>query len=64
MKNLKLWITGYPNGRAIIVEIIAEREDKQGLFYIRKPDGGTDTTSSRFLFDVPAQVTKIDMTAT
>jgi len=62
MKNLKLWITGWPGGRAMIVEVIEERKDKPGYFYIRKPGGGTDTTKPEFLFDVPAQATTIDMT--
>ena len=61
MKNLKLWITGFPNGKAVIVEIIEEQKDKPGYFYIRKPSGRTDTTTSDFLFDIPKQITGIDM---
>jgi len=61
MKNLKLWITGFPTGAAIIVEVIKERDGMPGFFYIRKPGGGTDTTTSDFLFDIPPQVTATDM---
>jgi len=46
----------------MIVEVIEEYKDKPGYFYIRKPGGGTDTTTSDFLFDNPAQITAIDMT--
>lgn len=62
MKNLKLWITSWPYGKAMIVEVIEARKDMNNCFYIRKPGGGTDTTSSDFLFDLPAQVVATDMT--
>ena len=53
MKNTKIWITSWPHGRAEVVEVIEERKDKKGYFYIRKESGGTDTTRSDFLFDMP-----------
>lgn len=62
MKNLKLWITSWPHGKAIIVEVIEEKKDRPGYFYIRKPNGGTDTTTNDFLFDLPSQITTINMT--
>jgi len=61
MKNLKLWISSFPHGKAVIVEIIEEYKDKPGYFYIRKPSGRTDTTTSNFLFDLPDQIAAIDM---
>ena len=51
----KIWITSWPNGQALVVEVIKERPDHPGWYYIRKPDGGTDTTSAEFLFDMPPQ---------
>ena len=63
MKNLKLWITSFPHGKAIIVEVIEEQEGKPGRFYIIKPDGRTDTTIADILFYIPAQITGVKLTA-
>ena len=60
MKQLKLWITGFPNGQSMIVEVIEERKDKPGYFYIRKPNGGTDTTNSDFLFNIPKKIDELN----
>ena len=61
MKEYKLFLTGFPTGILLLVEVIAERKDKPGYFYIRKPSGGTDTTSQKWLFDLPLQISGIDM---
>ena len=50
----KIWITSWPNGKAKTVELIAPNTNMgKKYWYIRKPEGGTDTTSTDFLFDLP-----------
>lgn len=56
MKNLKLWLTSWPYGKAVIVEVIEARKNTPDLYYIRKPGGRTDTTSADFLFDIPHEL--------
>ena len=50
----KLFLTGFPGGELRPVQVIQEREDKKGYFYIRHINGGTDTTTNEWLFDIPA----------
>ena len=54
-KVFKLFITGFPFGDAKIVEVIEQKCRRDGLddFYIRYANGGTDTASEKFLFDMP-----------
>lgn len=58
--NKMIWITGFPTGTAEIVEVIEERKDlsliHEKYYYIRKSNGGTDTTTSHFLFDIPKEL--------
>jgi len=56
VKDLRLWITSWPNGNALIVEVVEERVDMLDHYYIKLPNGGTDTTSAKFLFDLPPQI--------
>ena len=53
MTKKKLFLSSWPHGRLIPVEVIEEREDMPGHFYIRFASGGTDTTTNNFLFDIP-----------
>lgn len=48
-----LWITSFPHGAAMVVEILGEHPDKSKLYWIRKPDGGSDSTDADFLFALP-----------
>jgi len=52
----KLWITSWPTGKAVIVEILGDNPNIKGGIYIRKPNGGSDTTTDEFLFDVPEEL--------
>lgn len=57
-ENIKLFLTSWPNGTLRPVEVLEERKDQKGYFYIRyiegRRAGGTDTTSSEFLYDLPS----------
>jgi len=56
-KNIKIFLTSWPHGTLRPVEVIKEKEGQKGYFYIRylegRRKGGTDTTTSEFLFDMP-----------
>lgn len=52
-----IFITSWPFGKAILVEILGGSPHKEDGFYIRKPNGGSDTTTSDFLFDLPEGLT-------
>jgi hypothetical protein len=53
----KLFLTSWPNGELRLVEILGNHKTMKGGIYIRyidgKKPGGTDTTKSEFLFDIP-----------
>ena len=55
----KIWITGFPTGKAMIVEILGDHPSMEGGVYIRKPNGGSDTTTSKFLFDLPEEIQQL-----
>ena len=49
----KLFLTSWPYGVIRIVEILGDSPYITGGIYIRYEHGGTDTTTSEFLFDIP-----------
>lgn len=50
-----LWASSLPCDQLTLVEIISEHPDGNGKYYIRKPDGSTDTTDTDFLWDIPKE---------
>ena len=60
MSNKKLFLTSWPSGRLILVDVIEPVKDRNNCFYIRYPNGGTDTTSTKFLFDAPKELANND----
>ena len=49
-----LWLTSWPHGKLIPVHIIGKNTSMgKGSWYIGKPNRGTDTTTTDFLFDYP-----------
>tara|TARA_R110002033_G_scaffold137150_1_gene176493 strand:- start:396 stop:602 length:207 start_codon:yes stop_codon:yes gene_type:complete len=52
----KLFLSSWPSGDLILVEVLGQNKFIEGGIYIRYPTGGTDTTRERFLFDIPAQL--------
>jgi hypothetical protein len=53
MKGKKLFLTSWPHGKLVQVEVIERKKNLQDGWYIRYATGGTDTTTSDFLFDAP-----------
>lgn len=49
----KLFLTSWPGGFLIPVEILGENKNIKDGIYIRYENGGTDTTTNEFLFDYP-----------
>ena len=49
----KLFLTSWPGGKLIVVEILGPHPTINGGIYIRYPKGGTDTTIDHFLFEIP-----------
>jgi len=51
----KLFLTSWPYGRLRLVDVLGENKRISEGIYIKYLDGkgGTDTTTSDFLFDVP-----------
>jgi len=51
----KLFLTSWPYGRLRLVDVLGENKMISEGIYIKYLDGkgGTDTTTSDFLFDVP-----------
>jgi len=62
MKDLveldKLFLTSWPNGDLIPVQTLGKHPTIKDGIYIKYPDGGTDTTTSDFLFDIPDEYTR------
>ena len=48
----KLFLTGL-HGKLILVDILGDNPNINDGIYIRYPEGGTDTTTPRFLYDIP-----------
>lgn len=65
MKDLvesdKLFLTSWPNGDLIPVQTLGKHPTIKDGIYIKYPDGGTDTTTSDFLFDIPDEYTRTDL---
>ena len=55
----KLFLTG-SHGKLILVDTLGENPHIKDGIYFRYPEGGTDTTKPRFLFDIPAGLTTIE----
>ena len=55
MRGQKLFLTSWPSGKLVHVEVIKRRLDVKNGWYIRYATGGTDTTTSDFLFDFPVE---------
>ncbi len=53
MKKLKLWSPGRHSGKIELVEELGINLRIEGGIYIRHSDGGSDTTTEDFLFDIP-----------
>ena len=52
--DIKLFLTSWPHGQLHPVKIIQKREGLKDQWYIEYLlKGGTDTTNSNFLFDMP-----------
>ena len=49
----KLFLTSWPSGKLIVVDILGSHQTIKGGVYIRYPTGGTDTTVNDFLFEIP-----------
>ena len=49
----KIFLTSWPHGKLVCVEVIERKPNVKNAWYIRCPDGGTDTTFEDFLFDMP-----------
>lgn len=48
-----LWITSWPHGRVKLVRVLGANDNIAGGIYIAKAEGGTDTTTEEFLFEIP-----------
>lgn len=54
MKKPMLFLSGFPGGDLRLVDALGPSPHLKNGVYIRYADtGGTDTTTSRFLFDIP-----------
>ncbi len=51
--NKKIFLTSWPYGKLIEVEILGDNPNIKDGVYIRYPNGGSDTTTPDFLFDLP-----------
>ena len=49
----KLFLTCWPNGKLILVDVLGDNPFIENGIYIQYPNGGTDTTKDKFLFDIP-----------
>ena len=59
MTNKKLFLTSWPSGQLILVDVLGLNECVIDGIYIRYPEshgGGTDTTTDKFLFDIPSEL--------
>ena len=55
MKGKKLFLTSWPHGKLVHVEVIGRQLYIEDGWYIRNQYGETDTTTSNFLFDIPVE---------
>jgi hypothetical protein len=55
MKGQKLFLTSWPHGKLVHVEVIERNPAINNGWYIRYATGGTDTTTSDFLFHIPVE---------
>lgn len=53
MSNKKLFLTSFGSGKLLLVEILGPNKFIEGGTYFRYPDGGSDTTVDKFLYDIP-----------
>lgn len=50
-----LFLTSWPYGQLKVVDVIKKKHESisDNHYYIRYENGGTDTTTTDFLFDIP-----------
>ncbi len=56
MKKPMLFMSSFPSGDIRLVDVLGENKNIKGGIYIRYAEGGTDTTTERFLFEIPPQL--------
>jgi hypothetical protein len=65
MSDNKLFLTSFPHGELRQVEILGPSKHIRGGVYIRyldgKRNGGTDTTTEEFLFDIPPSLIQSEL---
>lgn len=55
-ESKKIFLTSWPYGKLIPVDVLGKNDRIKDGIYIRYPHGGTDTTKNEFLFDLPDEL--------